>query len=77
MKHNVKCFVDSHFCSQEFVSILIEKILNEIEQQQTHQPEKWMADLAISSIHLKEGNTFSRYNFLKSYYYYYFGNFSG
>jgi hypothetical protein len=25
-----------------------------------HQPEKWMADLAIASTHLKEGNTFAR-----------------
>ena len=26
----------------------------------TYLPEKWMAHLAISSIHLKEGNTFAR-----------------
>jgi hypothetical protein len=29
-------------------------------EQSTHQTEKWMAKLAISSVHLKEGNTFAR-----------------
>ena len=30
------------------------------ENEPTHHPEKWMAELAIGSIHLKEGNTFVR-----------------
>ena len=38
------------------------KVLKEERQHQSHhQPEKWMADLAIASVHLKEGNTFARY----------------
>jgi hypothetical protein len=46
---------------QEFIPSLISKILVEMGQQQTHhRPEKWLADLAIGSIHLKEGNTFAR-----------------
>jgi hypothetical protein len=46
--------------SQEFVNILMGKLVAELKQKQVHQPEKWLADLAISSIHLKEGNTFAR-----------------
>ena len=46
---------------QEFVLALIEKVVDQLRQNETsHQPEKWMADLAISSVHLKEGNTFAR-----------------
>ena len=39
----------------------MEKVLDEERRQPHHQPEKWMADLAIASVHLKEGNTFARY----------------
>ena len=41
---------------------MVAKVLDEERRQhQSHQPEKWMADLAIASVHLKEGNTFARY----------------
>ena len=37
------------------------KVLDNIKQHEpSHQPEKWMAELSISSVHLKEGNTFAR-----------------
>ena len=45
---------------QGFVQVLESKILEQIKDHQTFEAEKWMADLAIRSIHLKEGNTFSR-----------------
>jgi hypothetical protein len=35
--------------------------MDQIKQNEPlNKPEKWMADLAISSVHLKEGNTFAR-----------------
>ena len=44
------------------MAVLVTKVLKEERQHQSHhQPEKWMADLAIASVHLKEGNTFARY----------------
>jgi len=44
-----------------FIWTLKEKILTDVKKNEpTHQPEKWMADLAIGSVHLKEGNTFVR-----------------
>jgi hypothetical protein len=51
----------SYTLVQEFIESLTSKILVEMGQQQTeHRREKWLADLAIGSIHLKEGNTFAR-----------------
>ena len=40
--------------------MLCNKILDSLQQQISHKPERWMSDLAIGSIHLKEGNTFAR-----------------
>ena len=46
---------------QDFAAALCAKVLEHIKlNEPTHQPEKWMANLAISSVHLKEGNTFAR-----------------
>ena len=49
------------FDLQDFITALCNKVLEHMKQNApTNQPEKWMAHLAISSIHLKEGNTFAR-----------------
>ena len=46
---------------QDFVSAVREKVLSDMEHKPpTHEADKWMANLAIMSVHLKEGNTFVR-----------------
>ena len=48
------------FCLQDFISCLCNKVLGLMKEKSTHHPEKWMSDLAVGSIRLKEGNTFAR-----------------
>ena len=39
---------------------LCNKVLERVKEQSSYQPEKWMSNLAIGSMRLKEGNTFAR-----------------
>ncbi len=57
-KLNIQLIIINFF--QEFTVVLCNKILESLQQQTTYKPERWMSDLAIGSIHLKEGNTFAR-----------------
>ena len=40
--------------------VIFEKLLLLVEQTIIPEPEKWLVNLAIDSVYLKEGNTFAK-----------------
>ena len=56
-RREIKTYI---FRFQDFISCLCNKVLDLVKEKSTHHPEKWMSDLAVGSIRLKEGNTFAR-----------------
>lgn len=42
------------------MTVLLDKVLELLKKSEGPNPEKWLTNLAVDSIHLREGNTFAK-----------------
>ena len=42
------------------MTLVFDKLLRLIKSKTINEPEKWLVNLAIDSVYIKEGNTFAK-----------------
>jgi len=52
--------IKTEFLFQEFLTVLLDKVLELLKKNEGPNPEKWLTNLAVDSIHLREGDTFAK-----------------